>query len=92
MNKNITTRFLGILAIIIVIFGGFWYFYVKNPTTIKYSATNTPTSVLERQNKNYAEAISYEKAKSYDLALLSYQKALPEAQDQTQTVQIQLKI
>ncbi|MFZ2189924.1 MAG: hypothetical protein WAV48_04035, partial [Candidatus Magasanikiibacteriota bacterium] len=92
MNKNILTWFLGILTVIIVLFFGFWYFYIKNPVTVKYSANNTPTSVLETQNKNYAEAISYEKAKSYDLALLSYQKALPEAQDQTQTVQIQLKI
>jgi tetratricopeptide (TPR) repeat protein len=48
--------------------------------------------VLETQNKNYAEALSYEKEKKYSLALLAYQKALPEAKDKIQSAQIQLKV
>lgn len=90
MNKNILIFLLGTL--IIIVSSGIWYFYPENSTRIIYSVSNTPTSVLQIQNKNYAEAVSYEKEKKYDLALLSYQKALPDAQDKIQSTQIQLKI
>lgn len=91
MNKKNFIWLLGIFAAI-VISVGIWQFYLNSPKKILYSASNTPTSILETQSKNYAEAISYEKERQYDLALLAYQRALPEAQDKVQTTQVRLKI
>lgn len=81
----------GSLALIAIVIGG-WFLYFKTPAPIVYTIGNTPTTVLITQNADYATAIAYEKAGKYDLALLSYQKALPVATDQTQAAQIRVKI
>lgn len=91
MNKTILIYILGALALITIVIGG-WYLYFKTPAPIVYSVKNTPTAVLITQNEDYATAIAYEKSSKYDLALLSYQKALSVATDQTQAAQIRVKI
>jgi len=91
MNKNILIGILSILALITIAIGA-WFFYFKTPAPVQYSVANTPTAVLATQNADYATAIAYEEAGKYDLALLSYQKALSVAKDQTQAAQIRIKM
>lgn len=91
MNKNILLWILGVLTLVILAVGA-WFFYFKISAPASYSVSNTPTAVLATQNADYAVAIAYEKAAKYDLALLSYQKALPMAKDQVQTAQIRVKV
>lgn len=91
MNKIILKGIFGSLALIALVFGA-WYLYFKTPATIEYTVENTPTAVLVTQNEDYATAIAYENSSKYDLALLSYQKALPIAKDQVQITQIRVKI
>lgn len=91
MNKTTAIWILGILALL-VIATGVWFVYFKVPSRMTYSTSNTPTAVLTTLNENYATAVAYEKAQKYDLALLSYGKALVGAVDRVQTTQIRLKI
>ena len=91
MNKTIPIWILGILALLLI-GTGVWFVYFKEPARVKYTVNNTPTTVLATQNADYLAAIAYEKAGKYDLALLSYQKALLVAKDQIQAAQIRIKI
>lgn len=91
MNKTTAIWILGILALLVITVG-IWFFYFKVPARMTYSTNNTPTAVLATRNQDYATAIAYEKEGKYDQALSSYQNALIAAQDQIQTTQIRLKI
>ncbi len=91
MNKNILIGILGVLALITIAVGT-WFFYFRTPAPVSYSASNTPTAVLQAKNQDFINADSYRKVGEYNLALQSYKKALIGAQDQTQAAQIRVLI
>lgn len=97
MDRSVLTWFLVVLAGLVAA-SAVWYYFLSGmaaPAPIAesgYSVDRTPTTLLTLHSQNYALAKSYQKSKQYDLALEFFQKALPEAQDRSQTAQIRYNI
>lgn len=93
MMEVMTTNRIWLFVILplFLIAGGVWYAVFSAPSEI-YSATQTPASVLMKQNPDYAMAEKLRKEGKHDLALASYQEALDAADDDFQRAQIALDI
>jgi len=92
-QSGIAFVLLGLIALVAI--GGFWYFnyFAQSPeSTIRYSESNTPSSVLVRENQYFAEANAAAKAGDYEKARQLYEQALATATDSIQASQIQFTI
>ncbi|MHB1086763.1 MAG: tetratricopeptide repeat protein [Minisyncoccota bacterium] len=81
---------IGLIALVAI--GGFWYFQygMQNPVSATpYGESNTPSSVLTRENQYFADANAASKAGNYEQAKQLYTQALATAKDSVQASQIQ---
>lgn len=93
MSESITANRIWLFVVLplLLVLGGVWYAILSMPSET-YSATQTPASVLMKQNPDYAMAEKLRKEGKHDLALASYQEALDAADDDFQRAQIELDI
>ncbi len=99
-NNGPQSHFAGIVLVVLgvlvaALIGGFFYIYdrVKNQENVTdYTVTNTPFTVLTRDNQYFAQASAAARAGNYEQAIQLYEQALTLAEDSAQASQIQFTI
>ncbi len=92
MNKKRYFVLVLMTLILISVVGLTLFYYIKKQRPAYNSTTMTPTSVLRQTNQDFSTGDSFSKQGDYKQALLSYQRALPQAEDLVQEGQIKYKI